>query len=147
MSSFDEKIRVATNEKKDEIEKATEEKNAAREKMIKERAEEVRTDMFNKLTAKYHDTIKRGICNEAKKGKNVKYINFARDDFKANCQGLGFPQQLKTNWLNEMCNPESEFLPTAKEDDEWWSAGDKMHFQGVTFDVWNNKAFTVVFKW
>ena len=145
--SFAEKMRTTSTEKKAEIEAMIAEKVAAREAKQEERAAEVRDELFTALTAKYHDTIKRGINNAARNGKREKFINFAREDFKANCHGVGFPQQVQAAWLKEMCNPESKYLPLAEEANEWSSEGEKMHFQGVDFDVWNNKAFTVVFTW
>lgn len=145
--SFAEKMRSTSTEKKAEIEAMIAEKVAAREVKQEERAAEVRDELFTSLTAKYHDTIKRGINNAARNGKREKFINFARDDFKANCHGVGFPQQVQAAWLKEMCNPESKYLPLAEEANDWWVEGEKMHFQGVDFDVWNNKAFTVVFSW
>jgi hypothetical protein len=145
--SFAEKMRTTSTEKKAEIEAIVAEKVAERAAKLQERAAEVRDELFTKLTLKYHDTIKRGINNAARNGKSEKYINFARDDFKANCHGVGFPQQVQFDWLKEMCNPESKYLPLAEEANEWWAEGEKMHFQGVEFNVWNNKAFTVVFKW
>ena len=145
--SFAEKMRSTSTEKKAEIEAMIAEKVAAREAKQEERAAEVRDELFTSLTAKYHDTIKRGINNAARNGKREKFINFARDDFKANCHGVGFPQQVQAAWLKEMCNPDSKYLPLAEEANDWWVEGEKMHFQGVDFDVWNNKAFTVVFSW
>merc|ERR1712196_23424 len=109
--SFAEKIRITSTEKKAEIEAMIAEKVATREAKQQERAAEVRNDLFATLTTKYHDTIKRGISNAARNGKREKYINFAREDFKANCHGVGFPQQVQADWLHEMCNPESKYLP------------------------------------
>ena len=145
--SFAEKMRITSETKKAEIESIIADKVAQRKAKMEDHAAEVRDEMFTTLTAKYHDTIKRGINNAARGGRREKYINFARDDFKANCHGLGFPQKVMDDWLKEMCNPESKYLPVAEEDNEWWNAGDKMHFQGVEYDVWNNKAFTTVFNW
>lgn len=145
--SFAEKMRSTSTVKKAEIEAMIAEKVAAREAKQEERAAEVRDELFTTLTSKYHDTIKRGINNAARNGKREKFINFARDDFKANCHGVGFPQQVQADWLKEICNPESKYLPLAEEANDWWAEGEKMHFQGVDFNVWNNKAFTVVFSW
>ena len=145
--SFAEKIRTTSLEKKNEIEEVIARKVAAKEAKHSERIVEVRDQLFAKLTDKYHETIKRGINNAVRNGKQEKYINFSRDDFKANCNGVGFPQQVQEDWLKEMCNPDSKYLPLATETNEFWHEGEKMHFQGVDFDVWNNKAFTVVFKW
>ena len=146
--SFADKMRTTSDDKKAEIETLIADKVAARKLKQDERVVEVRDEMFTTLTTKYHDTIKRGINNAARNGKREKYMNFARDDFKANCHGLGFPQQVQADWLKEMCNPDSKYLPVAAEDNgNGWAEGDKMHFQGVECNVWNNKAFTVVFTW
>ncbi len=145
--SFAEKMRSTSTEKKAEIEAMIAKKVAARDAKNNERAAEVRNELFTSLTDKYHDTIKRGISNAARYGKQEKYINFSRDDFKANCRGVGFPQQVAEEWLKEMCNPDSKYLPVAEEENAWWGEGEKMHFQGVEFVVWNNKAFTIVFTW
>ena len=145
--SFANKMRTTSEDKKAEIETLIADKVAARKVNQDERVVEVRDEMFTALTSKYHDTIKRGIDNAARNGKREKYMNFARDDFKANCHGLGFPQQVQTDWLKEMCNPDSKYLPIAEDSSDGWAEGDKMHFQGVEHNVWNNKAFTVVFTW
>lgn len=151
--TFAEKMRTTSDNKKSEIEKLIEEKY--NERMLKQqtRITEVRDQLFTTLTAKYHDTIKKGINNAATTAKREKYINFSRDDFRANCHGVGFPQQVMADWLKEMCDPESIYVPVAEEDvyDKnnkiIWNKGCKMHFQGVSYDVWNNKAFTTVFTW
>ena len=145
--NFADKIRVTSEEKKAQIDAVVQEKLRLRNEEQLARSDDVRTQLFKDLTNKYHDTIRRGIGNAANNGKREKYINFARDDFKANCHGVGFPQEVQAAWLNEMCNPLSDFLPLATESSEWWSVGEKMHFHGVTFNVWNNKAFTVHFSW
>tara|TARA_Y100000748_G_C15463854_1_gene476058 strand:- start:1038 stop:1493 length:456 start_codon:yes stop_codon:yes gene_type:complete len=145
--SFAEKMRSTSDLKKEEIEAMISQKLEERQSKEKERIHEVREKLFTTLTEKYHKLIARGINNAAVKGKREKYINFTRDDFKANCKGVGFPQEVQAAWLNEMCNPESKFLPVAEEDDNWWTKGDKMDFNGVEFKVWNNKVFTVVFTW
>ena len=145
--SFADKMRNTSENKKSEIEKLIEEKYNERVAKQKTRAAEVRDVLFTTLTNKYHDTIKKGINNAAKSGERVKYINFTRDDFRANCHGVGFPQQVMADWLKEMCDPESIYIPIATEDNEWWKKGTKMHFLGVKYEVWNNKAFTAVFSW
>ena len=164
--TFADKMRVAATEKQVENEKTAldakeakkaewEAKKAEREvkKALREandviKAEKIRDELFVSATAKYHDTIKRGINNAASKGLTVRRINFDRDHFKANCNGGGYPSAVLTDWLAEMCNPDSKYLPIAEEDNgNGWGVGDKMHFEGVKCDVWNNKAFTVVFTW
>ena len=145
--SFAEKMHTTSVDKKAEIEAVIAEKIAAREANQKERVNQVRDQLFSQLTAKYHDTLTRGIYNAARNGKQQKFINFAREDFKANCSGMGFPHEVKSDWLSEMCNPDSKYLPVAEDSNKWWAKGEKMHFQGIDFKVWNNKAFTVVFTW
>ena len=100
-----------------------------------------RDEKYKFLTTKYFDTILRGITNAAKKGNRERYINFERDDFKANCKGLGYPSQFQRAWLEELQNPESKYL------EEFQTADNKVSLEGIEFDVWNNKAFTTVFKW
>ena len=39
-----------------------------------------------------------------------KYINFDRNQFKANYPGLPIPAEVKKLWLAEMCNPNSKYL-------------------------------------
>lgn len=163
--TFADKMRVAAADKKVENEKtaleATEAKKAAWEAKKVERdakkaerdandvikAEKIKDAIFIAATTKYHDSIKRGINNAAGNGLTIRRINFDRDDFKANCNGGGYPSAVLTEWLAEMCNPESKYLPIAAETTDLWNEGDKMHFEGVKCDVWNNKAFTVAFTW
>ena len=106
-----------------------------------DRKKQVKHEKFVSLTALYHDKVKRAVENAAKKGNNTKYMNFNKDDFKPNCYGLGYPVEFLRMWLNEMCNPESEYLPTNKE------TGEKESFDGIKFEAWNNGAFTVKFSW
>lgn len=145
--SFADKMRTTSDDKKAEIEKLITDKAASRKLKQDERVVEVRDQMFTALTTKYHAVITRGINNAAKNGNREKYMNFARDDFKANCPGLGFPQEVQANWLIEMCNPDSKYLPVAENSNDGWNEGDKMHIDGVKFNVWNNRAFTVLFTW
>lgn len=111
--------------------------------------------ILKRHAAKYHKSIKRCINNAAGNGLTLRRINFDRDDFKENHDGGnpphliggGYPSVVLTKLLAEMCNPESKYLPIAVETSYLWNEGDKMHFQGVKCDVWNNKAFTVAFTW
>ena len=88
-------------------------------------------------------------------------MNFDRDAFKANFNGLGTPVQFQRLWLAELCNPDSKYL----EGPSWlqlqnndtkvnnWSSVfngsmiKKESFQGLNYDVWNNANFTTVFSW
>ena len=108
---------------------------------LEKRMELIRNEKYTFLTEKYFDTILRGIKNAAKKGKCERYINFERDDFKANCKGLGYPSEFQRAWLEELKNPESKYL------EEFQTEGNKVSLEGIEFDIWNNKAYTTVFKW
>ena len=108
---------------------------------FEKRVATTRDEKYTFLTDKYFESIVRGITNSAKKGKHERYINFDRDDFKANCKGLGFPSEFQKAWLEEMQNPESIYLEKFQTEDN------KVSLEGIEFEIWNNKAYTTVFKW
>jgi len=99
-----------------------------------------RDEVMTFLTQKYLKSTRESIIRAAKKGINEKYINFARDDFKANFPGLGTPKEFQSDWLTEMCNPESKYF---NGDEEL----KKMCLDGIKFDIWNNSSFTTHFTW
>tara|TARA_Y100000591_G_C21723762_1_gene640220 strand:- start:166 stop:576 length:411 start_codon:yes stop_codon:yes gene_type:complete len=101
----------------------------------------IRDEKYTFLTDKYFEIIMRGITNAAKSGKSARYINFDRNDFKANCKGLGYPNQFQKAWLEELQKPDSKYLTRFNTTEV------KISLEGITFDIWNNKAFTTVFKW
>ena len=138
--SFIEQMQALSIEKDNEIKKIAEEKEVARKEKEMERITHIKDQLMQTLTDKYHKSILTGIQNASKQGKREKYINFDREDFKANCKGLGFPKQIEIMWLEEMCNPESSYLP---EDDD----GNKKHFKGINYNIWNNGKFTTHFTW
>ena len=100
-----------------------------------------RHELMVTLTEKYHGTVKRGIENASRAGKREKFINFTFEDFKANCSGLGTPKDVMRMWINEMCDPESKYVPVSEE------GGNKIHFLGLTADIWGGKTFTTRFTW
>ena len=108
---------------------------------FEERIARLRDEKYTFLTDKYFEIIMRGIKNSAKKGKHERFINFDRDDFKANCKGLGYPNQFQKAWLEELQKPDSKYLTRFNTTEV------KISLEGITFDIWNNKAFTTVFKW
>ena len=115
---------------------------AAPECEVKRRTkEDVRNDLFTALTDKYLVDVRESILRAAKKGLREKYINFNREDFKANFPGLGTPAEVQREWLIEMCNPESKYMLESVQD------GTKLTLEGINADVWNNAKFTTVFKW
>ena len=101
--------------------------------------DEVRDELFAFITEKYLIDVRESIFRAAKKGAREKYINFNRDDFKANFPGMGTPAQVQRAWLTEMCNPESKYII---END-----GKKLTLEGIEADVWNNSKFTTKFTW
>lgn len=118
------------NIKKNEI------KEEEKQEKLKIRQDEVKDTKFTELTQKYFYQIKRGIENAAKDGKNEKYINFDRNDFKANCFGLGNTTEFLKLWLNEIVNPSSKYILNGEES-----------FQGFTFEPLNNFKFTTKISW
>ena len=105
--------------------------------MLKKRQKDY---LFKILSDKYLITIHNAIKHAAQNGKRSKYINFTRDDFKANCPGLGGTVAFQALWLSEITNPNSKYLV---ED----SNGNKIHISGIKYDIWNNGSFTTVFSW
>ena len=169
MATFIERMRTVANDKEavqrtyaDEFEKKKEARKDA---------------LFKSLTFRYYDEIKKAIENASKHGRQYVYMNFDRDAFKANFNGLGTPAQFQRLWLTELCNPDSKYLEmpswnsnvgTQNNTGSWnkplpgapdWrepfgqrSVFDpppvkKDSFQGLNFDVWNNAKFTTVFSW
>ena len=138
--SFIEQMKSLSIEEDTKLKKEKEIKEKAIKDKEEKRKEDVKHELMIKLTRKYHGSIKRGIENASKQGKREKYINFDRNEFKANCKGLGFPQEIEKMWLEEMCNPESPYLPSDENEV-------KIHFQGISYNIWNNTSFTTHFKW
>tara|TARA_Y100000992_G_C21272951_1_gene497984 strand:- start:1448 stop:1861 length:414 start_codon:yes stop_codon:yes gene_type:complete len=99
-------------------------------------------ELFKFLTDKYHKLIKDGITDSANKGKREKYINFDRNDFKANFPSLGYPNEVQKRWLEQVItNPSSSILPMNESNDI------PDHLNGLHYEIWNNKAFTTYFSW
>lgn len=134
--SFLASIKSTSESAKLEVDKKSEIKKEEKEEKLKKRQEEVKHTKFTELTQKYFLQIKRGIQNAAKDGKSEKYINFERDDFKANCFGLGNTNEFLKLWLNELVNPSSKYIPDGEES-----------FQGFTFEPLGNFKFTTKISW
>ena len=99
----------------------------------------VKDEKFKFLTEKYLNDILAGIERAAKKGYREKYMNFDREDFKANCKGLGYPNEFQRMWLDEVSKPTSSYI-----------FKDEMEFQCVLKEskpTFGTMAFTTVFKW
>lgn len=140
--SFAEQMKSLAIISEEEIRQKNQERQKIKDEQLKKRQEEVKDRMFKELSEKHLLSIKTGIMNAAKKGKTEKYINFKREDFKANCPGLGGVVAFQNLWLSEITNPESKYLI---EDPD--NKSEKIHISGVKFDIWNNQSFTTVFSW
>ena len=101
-------------------------------------------DKMYELTAIYYADLKKAIEYKSKKGLRVLHYNLSWDHFKFNLPNTGNPPKMCRAWLNQMCNPESMYLC---EDVQNGVISYRDHFQGLHFDVWNNRAFTVHFTW
>lgn len=110
---------------------------------LKEKTDKRKDELFKFLTNKYHAKIKRSIMSAAQRGSKEKFMNFEKDDFKANCEGLGFPKDVQRLWLKEVIlnKDENKFLPV----DEM--TGMREHLSGINFEIWNNAKFTTRFYW
>lgn len=134
--SFLATIKSTCDAAKTEVDKKTEIKKDEKQEKLKKRQDEVKDTKFRELTGKYFSQIKRGIQNVAKDGKSEKYINFDRNDFKANCFGLGNTNEFLKLWLNEIVDPSSKYIPDGEES-----------FQGFTFEPLGNFKFTTKISW
>lgn len=169
MATFIERMRTIANDK-EAVQRTYEDEY--------EQKKEARKDaLFKSLTFRYYDEIKKAIENASKHGRQYVYMNFDRDAFKANFNGLGTPAQFQRLWLLELCNPNSKYLEVPSwgqsqinpsnwnqpllEAPNWRESFQsntqrsvfdpppvkKDCFQGLNFDVWNNTNFTTVFSW
>jgi len=110
---------------------------------LKVKSDKRKDELFDFLTKKYHAKIKRSIMSAAQRGSKEKFMNFEKDDFKANCEGLGFPKDVQRLWLKEVIlnKDEDKFLSV----DE--ITGERDHLNGINFEIWNNAKFTTRFHW
>ena len=106
----------------------------------KKSKDQVRDELFSALTEKYLVEVRNSILRAAQNGCREKYINFTREDFKANFPGLWTPAEVQRGWLMEMCNPESKYMMTDSD-------GKCLTLEGIEANVWNNQKFTTHFKW
>ena len=121
--------------------KIVEEEQSEKQKRFEESKAKRVDEIMTRLTEKYHPLLKKGLNQAAHAGRREKYMNFERDDFKANFPTLGTPGEMAVRWLQEMVKEDSKYLPFRE------GTEDREHFKGLEFDVWNNKAFTIHLKW
>ena len=101
-------------------------------------------DKMFELTSIYYDDLKKAIEFKSEKGLRELYYNLSWDHFKFNLPNTGKPSKMCAVWLSQMCNPESMYLCEGVQNGV---ISYRDNFQGLHFDIWNNKAFTVHFTW
>ena len=121
--------------------KIFEEEQSEKQKRFEESKAKRLDEIMTRLTEKYHPLLKKGLNQAAHAGRREKYMNFVRDDFKANFPTLGTPGEMALRWLQEMIKEDSKYLPFRE------GTEDREHFKGLEFNVWNNGAFTIHLKW
>lgn len=121
--------------------KIVDEEQSEKQKRFEESKAKRLDEIMTRLTEKYHPLLKKGLNQAAHAGRREKYMNFVRDDFKANFPTLGTPGDMAVRWLQEMIKEDSKYLPFRE------GTEDREHFKGLEFNVWNNGAFTIHLKW
>ena len=104
-------------------------------------------ELMSSLTETYFQSIISACMHRASKGDYECYLNFDRKYFKANFPTLGNPSHVRMQWLEEISNPNSLVIQEVKKKRPELFRGDWDSLHGITFDPWNNKAFTVKFSW
>lgn len=135
MSFIDQMITAATSAAVE-----NEEDKAEKKKRFEDAKAKRESELMTSLTTEYFHSIKDAIRRSSYKGGREKYMNFDREKCKANFPTLGTPAEVLGRWLVHMTDPESPYLVEGED-------GEKLHLQGLKFDVWNNGAFTVHFTW
>tara|TARA_B100000927_G_scaffold290616_1_gene289968 strand:- start:3337 stop:3804 length:468 start_codon:yes stop_codon:yes gene_type:complete len=116
---------------------------------LEKNKQKIKHDKFIYLTDKYFDNIINSIFYKSNKGERIKYINFDKNDFKANFPGLGYPKEFMRSWFDELSDPNSKYLPDKyiKDYFKYCDSNKKISLQGIDISIWNNSSNTVVFKW
>ena len=125
----------------EEMSHLAQKKSAEHKLSLAERRLQRKDFLYYKLTKLYHSKIMESIKYQASRGKLELYMNFNKLDFKANFPGLGNPSYVCRDWLNEICTPYSKYLHCEDLDVS------RDCLNGLKFNVWNNKTFTVYFRW
>tara|TARA_Y100000389_G_scaffold13860_1_gene12308 strand:- start:574 stop:1089 length:516 start_codon:yes stop_codon:yes gene_type:complete len=106
-----------------------------------ERIRVAKEELFKKISEKYLEDIYNNIYRAKVSGKDQKFMNHSREDFKINISGAGNPAEILRDWINEVKNPNSRFLVKSKE------TGETLCLKGINTFVWNNQKFTTEFTW
>jgi hypothetical protein len=107
-----------------------------KEEDFKQRQNKFKHELFLKLSNKYYWLIVEGIKYASMSGKTYKYINFYREDFKANFPGVGNPVSIQEQWLDELIKEDSKYIPIGGRS-----------LIGLQYNIWNNRSFTTVLSW
>ena len=107
-----------------------------REEDFKQRQNKVVHELFLKLSNKYYWLIIESIKYASMNGRTYKYINFCREDFKANFPGVGNPISIQEQWLDELIKEDSIYIPPGGTS-----------LIGLQYNIWNNRSFTTVLSW
>lgn len=99
-------------------------------------------ELMISLTHTYHNKIMEGINQASFNGLREKYMNFNKDDFKADFPLLGNPKTIASKWLDEMCKEDSKYVPRDSFD-----PNARLHFKGLSYRILYNKQFTIYFTW
>ena len=81
-----------------------------KKKTFQEKKEKIKHEKFVYLTDKYFSNIIGGIMHESNKGLRIKYMNFDKNEFKANFPELGFPREFMRAWFDELSKPDSTYI-------------------------------------
>ena len=65
--------------------------------------------LFEKISEKYLEDIYNNINRAKISGKDQKFMNHSREDFKINISGAGNPAEILREWINEVKDPKSDF--------------------------------------
>lgn len=101
------------------------------------------------LTKKYHPILKKEINNL--KFHNIFYIAFDANDFILPSENNFEPQKVLIDWLSEILNPHSKYLPFKKEEAALGDgfeniSGEKDHFGNLNYKQ-TCDLFTIQFKY
>ena len=127
--SFAVQLREIVDQQRPITEKKNEKIRVAKEKL------------FEKISEKYLEEIYNNINRAKISGKDQKFMNHSREDFKINISGAGNPAEILREWINEVKDPKSRFLVKSKE------TGETICLKGINTFVWNNQKFTTEFTW
>ena len=106
-----------------------------KELILKTHDNQIWDDKMYELTALYHGSIYRSIMDKSKQGIRELDYNLSLSHFEFNLPNTG-ASEMCAAWLIQMCLPESMYLCEGLKNGV---ISYRDHFQGLKFDVCNNK--------